>query len=680
LPPEDRLAIIERMAVKNTGRSGAVARKSKRAATDKPGGAATATPAKEKGEVALRDDEVRLRAVLDTAVDGIITIDERGTIESFNLAAEKMFGFTAAEAIGRNISLLMPTPHREQHDRYLANYCDTGERKIIGIGREVSGRRKDGSAFPLELAVSEVRLGVRRIFTGIVRDITRRKQVEESLREERDFVSAVLQTAGALVIVLDDAGRVVRFNRACEQLTGYAAEEIVGKAIWDFLLPPEELADVRSVFEQLRAGQFPNHFENSWLTKAGQRRLISWSNTVMTKPDGKVKHIIGTGLDITGRKRDEQRRQMLYETSRLLAASDSLAGTIPRLLQTLAEALHWDVGEFWKASGEPATLRVVDVWHAPDQKLAAFVKHGPTLSLSMFDGLPGRVLATRKPDWIPDVAQCPHFVRKREAARAGLRSALAFPIVLDQQTLGVMAFLTHRVTVPDEDLLQIFASLGSQIGQFMERKRLENELIEISEREQRKFGRDLHDGLGQRLTGLEMLSHALAEDLKSRAPALSKQARRLNHELRETVTLARLISHNLAPVPLEGDGLMRGLMELAASTSRIPGVACRFNCDPPVCIQEVTTATHLYRIAQEAVNNALKHGKARKVDITLREGTDGLELSVENNGRIMPTPRANTGMGLSVMRYRAEMIGGNLSIESGPRNGVRVACTLRRKS
>ena len=111
------------------------------------------------------------------------------------------------------------------------------------------------------------------------------------------------------------------------------------------------------------------------------------------------------------------------------------------------------------------------------------------------------------------------------------------------------------------------------------RKRLEQELLDSSEREQRKFGHDLHDGLGQRLTGLEMLSHALAEDLKNHATDLAKQARRMNRELRETVTQARLISHSLAPVLREGDGLMRGLMQLAASTSRIRSVKCQFVCD-----------------------------------------------------------------------------------------------------
>ncbi len=223
-----------------------------------------------------------------------------------------------------------------------------------------------------------------------------------------------------------------------------------------------------------------------------------------------------------------------------------------------------------------------------------------------------------------------------------------------------------------------YVSIRTDVTQ---RKRLEQALLDLGEREQRKFGHDLHDGLGQRLTGLEMLSHGLAEDLKGHAADLARQARRLNHELRETVTQARLISHSLAPVALEGDGLMRGLSELAASTSRIRGVKCQFVCDPPVCVEDVMVATNLYRIAQEAVTNALKHGRARTIAITLAERAGTVELSVANSGCALPTTRsASSGMGLNVMRYRAEMMGATLTIESGRRKGVRVTCALRRKS
>jgi len=135
---------------------------------------------------ALSESEERLRAILSTAVEGIITIDHRGIIESANPAAQALFGYPAAELIGQNVSLLMPQPHRQAHDGYLSHYLDTGQARIIGIGREVSGQRKDGSLFPMELAVSEVKLPDRMLFTGFIRDISARKQLERELLEVSD--------------------------------------------------------------------------------------------------------------------------------------------------------------------------------------------------------------------------------------------------------------------------------------------------------------------------------------------------------------------------------------------------------------------------------------------------------------------------------------------------------------
>ncbi|HZR15887.1 MAG TPA: PAS domain S-box protein [Verrucomicrobiae bacterium] len=129
------------------------------------------------------ETEERLRAILQTAVEGIITIDERGIMESMNPAAEKTFGYKAEEVIGKNVSMLMPSPYREEHDGYLANYLRSGQAKIIGIGREVLGQRKDGTVFPMDLAVSEVPLADRRLFTGFVRDISERKKAEARLAD-----------------------------------------------------------------------------------------------------------------------------------------------------------------------------------------------------------------------------------------------------------------------------------------------------------------------------------------------------------------------------------------------------------------------------------------------------------------------------------------------------------------
>lgn len=135
-----------------------------------------------------------MQALLEAAVDGIISIDEYGIVQTINRAAEQLFGYTAAELVGRNVSHLMPSPYREEHDAYLNRYLRTGERRIIGIGREVLGQRRDGSTFPMELAVAEARVGEKRIFMGIVRDISQRRKAEEEIQEShRDLANAVAE-------------------------------------------------------------------------------------------------------------------------------------------------------------------------------------------------------------------------------------------------------------------------------------------------------------------------------------------------------------------------------------------------------------------------------------------------------------------------------------------------------
>lgn len=135
--------------------------------------------------------EALLRSILETVPDGMIVIDERGVIQSFSAAAERIFGYAAREVCGRNVSLLMPSPHREQHDDYIARYLRTGERRVVGIGRVVAGQRKDGSTFPMELAVGEVKQGDHRLFTGFVRDISERQRTRQRLQELQAELSHV---------------------------------------------------------------------------------------------------------------------------------------------------------------------------------------------------------------------------------------------------------------------------------------------------------------------------------------------------------------------------------------------------------------------------------------------------------------------------------------------------------
>ena len=187
-------------------------------------------------ESALRHSEAQLRAIFDTAVDGIIIIDDRGCIESFNPAAQRLFGYTVEEVRGKNVKVLMPASQRDEHDGYLSAYLNTGERKIIGIGREVSGLRKDGTTFPANLSVSEFFVDAEKKYAGFVQDISARKKAEETLLEGESRIRAILDTTLDAIITIDDSGIIQSANSAVQTLFGYTAEEIVGQNV-SILMP-----------------------------------------------------------------------------------------------------------------------------------------------------------------------------------------------------------------------------------------------------------------------------------------------------------------------------------------------------------------------------------------------------------------------------------------------------------
>ena len=205
---------------------------------------------------------------------------------------------------------------------------------------------------------------------------------------------------------------------------------------------------------------------------------------------------------------------------------------------------------------------------------------------------------------------------------------------------------------------------------------LEREILAISEREQRRLGHDLHDDLCQQLAGIEFLSQRLARDLAA-GPAVKAQAKQIAQMVQRAMTQTRELAQGLSPVRLEAEGLTDALRDLAAGTGKVFRCACRCRCDPPVLVPDHTVAVHLYRIAQEAVSNAIKHGKARRIEISLTANGNAVILAVTDNGTGIPRklPKRK-GMGLGIMRYRAEVIGGILLVEPVSGGGTRVACTV----
>jgi two-component system sensor kinase FixL len=206
----------------------------------------------------LQAREAHLQSILDTVHDAMIVIDERGSIQSFSAAAERQFGWTPAEVIGRNVSMLMPNPYRDEHDDYLGRYRATGERKIIGIGRLVVGERRDGSTFPMELAVGEMKSGDRRFFTGFVRDLTERETAERRLQTlqselvHMSRITAMGEMASALAHELNQPlSAAAGYVQGCRRLA--AKEPVNGKTITEGLMQAEsQLLRAGDIIRRLR--------------------------------------------------------------------------------------------------------------------------------------------------------------------------------------------------------------------------------------------------------------------------------------------------------------------------------------------------------------------------------------------------------------------------------------------
>jgi PAS domain S-box-containing protein len=310
----------------------------------------------------LRDSEARTRAILETAVDGIITINPMGTVLTVNPAAERIFGYSAQEVVGQNIKMLMPEPYHTAHDGYLEGYRTTGQRKIIGIGREVEGRRKDGSTFPLELSVGEAVAAGSRIFAGIVRDISERKRTEEELRQSEERFRLIVDNVRDYAIIwLDLEGRIVSWNEGAGRLYGWSAEEAIGKA-GDMFYPADHKEEATAALRAVReSGRYEG--EGWRIRKDGSH---FWAHAVITPfwdATGAMRGFVRVSRDITERKRsDEALRAAKEEAERAnLAKSKFLASASHDLRQPVQALVFFTSALESKVASTSANLLVGDL-------------------------------------------------------------------------------------------------------------------------------------------------------------------------------------------------------------------------------------------------------------------------------------------------------------------------------
>ncbi len=544
------------------------------------------------------------------------------------------------------------------------------------------------------------------------------RRSEAQLEAERAFRAAIENSVPAGVAVVDLEGKQTYVNPAFCEMVGRAEVELVGAKPPFVYWPPEEIEAITEVMGRVVEGHSPlGGFEMRYRRPDEQRFDVLVQITPLKDTFGNVKGWVSSASDITQRKQAEARLAAEHAITLILAKAASFEDAAPSIVQVLLDGLEIELCALWVIDPKHDDLRAPvivadDSW--PGVK--AFRAERERKNFAVGDGLPGHVWEKRQFLWISDLAEESQAFQFGAAIRAGMRSVAAFPVQSSGEFFGVLELFSARRMERDVALLNMMAAIGSEIGQFIqrrkaeeavrsmydelearvqqrtadlkkvnadlqgaiaERKRLEHELLEIADKERRRIGLDLHDDLGQRLSGLALMTKGLQIKLSGRQAAEVKDAGQIHLLMQEAMNHARELAKDLAALDLNEQDLPAALEDLARHASGLFKISCRFQSGGKIPQLAPNVVMQLYKIAQEAVTNAIKHAKARQVTIKLSNGSDKVVLTVRNNGQPFPKLKANSrGMGLRIMNYRAGLVGGSLEIKGAGSNGTQVICAV----
>ncbi len=309
--------------------------------------------------------------------------------------------------------------------------------------------------------------------------IAERERVEGSLRESEARLRALVGSIDEIVFEFDADGRYLNIWTSDESLLVRPRSELIGRLAG--VLGEKEAAPYLETFRRVLASGEAESLEYPLQVMAGRRWFLARISPI-TSADGSCRTVCFLARDITERKRGEQRRAAQHAITRALAESDTLAAATPHLLRAIGQHMEWDWGAFWSVDRRAGQLRCDSIWHAPNVETAEFDAISRELALTPGQGRPGEVWHSAQPTWMVDATKEPDFLRASAAARAGLHGAIAFPFLLGGEALGVVEFFSRAVREPDEVQLGMLSAIGSQIGQFIKRKRAEDALLESEKR------------------------------------------------------------------------------------------------------------------------------------------------------------------------------------------------------
>jgi PAS domain S-box-containing protein len=478
-------------------------------------------------------------------------------------------------------------------------------------------------------------------------------QVESDAQLRR--FAAMLRDAADAIVVTDFGGRIVAWNRGAQRLYGYTQAEALKLNVRD-LMTGERLDSTLEVMRRVARGETMPAFDTQRRTRDG--RIVDVSATVALLFDaaGNPESLAATERDITARRRSEDETRMLNQRLE------------QRVAERAAELQHSEEQIRAILDATADAVVTIDILG----RIATFNRAAERI----FGYLASEVIGENVAMLIPPQERVGRYGYKATAARAYAARLVGGSHEISGRRKDGTIF-PIQLSMNSVEGRDLFVGVARDMT---EHKALQKEIIDVAMLEQRRIGQELHDGTQQELTGLGLLALNLAESLgRSGSTAASQVAARVARGIEQCNQRVRSLARGMVPVPVDREGLMTALAELARQTTEIHGLPCGFECPSRVEIDNDNEATHLYRIAQEAVSNATRHAKASAIWVRLEQVEDRLILEVQDNGiGLRARGVSGKGVGLRLMEHRCAMIGGTFAIEPRPDGGTCIACSVSR--
>jgi PAS domain S-box-containing protein len=586
----------------------------------------------------LTASEERYRTLFEYAPDGIVIADSKSFYLDANPSICRMLGYRRGELIGLHATDIVAESESKHIGPALSAIKSTSP-----YHREWQFRRKDGGFFDAEVIATQMPDGN---LLAMIRDITERKRAETALKLN-EF--SVQQASVATFWIAPDA-RILRVNQAAGDLLGYTEAELLALAIPD--LDPDFTSE-----------RWPAHWQE--LRELKRMRF----ETRQRHKDG---HIIPVEVDLNWFEFEGQEYNFAF--IRDVTASKMAEAERQKFVSLVANSAEF-IG-MCDLQGMPfflneAALRLVGL-DDPAQALRT-----PVTEFFFPEDQ-----AFIRDEFLPRVqreGRAEVEIRFRHF-RTGAAIQMIYNVFVVLDALGqpvAFATVSRDITERMRREVALATAHAALEAEITERRRLEEEILGVGEREQARIGQDLHDDLGQQLVGISMLMQLISSQLAAESHPRAAEAARLKSFLSECILTTRNLAKSLYPVELERGGLILALEELANRTEMLAGVSCKVNSDDGFKFG-IATEIHLYRIVQESISNSVKHGKARNIviDCSVRDGISNLTVIDDGSGFEQPEVGKRAGIGLHLFQYRARLIGARLTVTRGENGGCQVRCSL----